>query len=239
MNRYCTDKIIYVGQHLYEEAIALGYARRSQAVLVENGIDLSPFRRSHPTLRKLLRESMGVKDQTSLFICVARQAIEKSIDVLLYATARLKEDNADFCLWLVGDGDQRVSLETLSRELSLGDHVRFLGSRTDIPDLLAASDAFVLLSSYEGRTLSVMEAQAAGLPCVLSDVGDHPFMLVEGKTGYIVPRGDASAAAHAMRLLLDRENRLKMSAQAHQHAFSHFDQKEQNEKTISLYRLFR
>ena len=236
LNRTMTTKIIYVGKHVYEEALALGYARLAQAELVENGIDLTPFRIDYTHRRKMLRTQTKTPLDMPVFVCVARLSSQKRQDVLLHAAAILKKNGMVFHLWLVGEGPERVALEQLSQELSLSDIVIFHGSRTDIPALLAASDVFVLLSDYEGRTLSVMEAQAAGLPCILSNVGDHPFMVQEGETGFIVPPRSPSAAAQAMqKMLTSVPQRIEMGEKAKKYAFTHFDKELQHKQSLNIY----
>jgi glycosyltransferase involved in cell wall biosynthesis len=106
-------------------------------------------------------------------------------------------------LVLAGEGKLRGELEKQVEQLGLQNKVAFLSVRADIPDLLAASDVFVLASDYEGQPLCVMEAMAAGLPVVSTKVGGIPELLNEGEEGFLVPPVDASGFAAAMRRLLD------------------------------------
>jgi len=99
---------------------------------------------------------------------------------------------------LVGDGELRLSLERQAEAACLNGHVRFLGYRNDVPAVLAASDVLVLPSFAEDVPLVILEAMAAGLPVVASDVGGVREAVVHGMTGLLVPPGDARALAEAI-----------------------------------------
>jgi glycosyltransferase involved in cell wall biosynthesis len=105
-------------------------------------------------------------------------------------------------LLVVGDGSQRPRLEALSQELGLDpERVRFLGFRSDIPNLLTAADFFVLASRDEGLPLALLEAMSHGLPAVSTSVGGVPEVVANGEDGLLVPSGDVAAMAQAIGLL--------------------------------------
>jgi glycosyltransferase involved in cell wall biosynthesis len=102
-------------------------------------------------------------------------------------------------------------------------HVRLLGARNDVPQLLSASDVYVSASHWEGLPLTVLEAMAAGLPIVATGVGDVPRVVVAG-TGVIVPPRDPSALAKALRNLLAEPERMRVMGQTAQaHIARHFN----------------
>jgi glycosyltransferase involved in cell wall biosynthesis len=106
----------------------------------------------------------------------------------------------------------------------LANRVHFLGLRSDIPDVLGATDVFVLSSDWEGNPLSVMEAMASGLPIVSTDAGGVPTLFESGKEGFIVARGDAQALGKSMASLLrDRETRESLGRAAARRARQNFD----------------
>jgi glycosyltransferase involved in cell wall biosynthesis len=96
---------------------------------------------------------------------------------------------------IVGDGPQREQIEVAARGAGMSEQVLLLGSRQDIPDLLAALDLFVLTSRTEANPVSILEAMATGLPVVATRVGSVPETVLDGQTGYLVESGDAEAMA--------------------------------------------
>lgn len=132
-----------------------------------NAIDAKRFRYD-PEQRRKMRDALGLKDELTI-AHVARFRTEKNhafmIDVLLEAL----KVRGDITLIFVGDGPQEEAVKAKAKACGVENHVRFLGSRGDVPDILQAADVFVLPSSWEGQPLTVMEAQASGLQCLVSD----------------------------------------------------------------------
>jgi glycosyltransferase involved in cell wall biosynthesis len=126
-------------------------------------------------------------------------------------------------LLIVGDGRLRGELESLSRELGLGGAVTFLGARTDIAEVLAAFDVFVLSSVQEGVPLAVVEAMGAGKPVIATDVGGLRLLVKPSVNGVLVPPADPAALASAMRdLATDPDLRRAMGARGRQIARESF-----------------
>jgi L-malate glycosyltransferase len=118
-------------------------------------------------------------------------------------------------LSIVGDGPLRSSLEDLVRHLGIVKKVRFLGIRKDVPELLFNSDIFAMTSLWEGMSISILEALAAGLPIVATKVGGNPEIIEDGVSGILVPKGDAEGFAEAvLSLLRDPAKRTRMSVAA-------------------------
>jgi glycosyltransferase involved in cell wall biosynthesis len=117
---------------------------------------------------------------------------------LLRAAAELPEAVFAFA----GDGPLRPELEREAARLGVEDRVRFLGHREDVPDLLAASDVFALPSLYEGSSLALLEAMAAGRAVVSSSIGGTAELIEDGANGLLVPPGDVGALSSAIRRLL-------------------------------------
>jgi glycosyltransferase involved in cell wall biosynthesis len=134
---------------------------------------------------------------------VANLRAEKGLEVLLAAAARVVRDRPGTVFQLVGNGTMRERLEAQARELGLGDAVRFLGHREDVPEVLHGSDLFVLPSRSEAFPNGVVEGMAAGLPVVASDVGGIPELIEHERNGLLVPVGDDQALAAALLRLID------------------------------------
>ncbi len=138
------------------------------------------------------------------------------MDLAIEATTRLPELN----LVIVGDGPERARLEAMAGAAAPG-RVHFLGQTTQPQFALAAADMVVLPSDTEGQPRVAVEAGLSGLPVVATAVGGVGEIIEEGRTGLLVPPGDASRLAEAMRIALAARER--MGAAARQHCAARFD----------------
>jgi glycosyltransferase involved in cell wall biosynthesis len=179
---------------------------------------------SPQTTRAAWRAKQGFPEEAILFVCVARFAPQKNHALLINAFAKGPASDPRAHLVLAGEGVLRAELQVRVNQLGLTSRVHFLGLRTDIPDVLGASDVFVLSSAYEGNPLSVIEAMAAGLPVVGTSVGGVPELLQNGTEGFIVPPDNAEQLSDAMMTLLKDGNlRSVMGAAAATRAKEKFD----------------
>jgi glycosyltransferase involved in cell wall biosynthesis len=170
------------------------------------------------------RAKEGFRETDVLFGCVARFAPQKNHALLLQAFAQGPASDPKAHLVLSGAGGLLEPAKALARDLGLSDRVHFLGVRTDIPDVLAAMDVFVLSSDWEGNPLSVIEAMAAGLPTVSTAAGGVPELIESGKEGFVVPLGDLDGLAKSMTFLLNHKPvRETMGAAAARRARDKFD----------------
>jgi glycosyltransferase involved in cell wall biosynthesis len=152
-------------------------------------------------------------------IFVGRLVRVKRVDVLLDAAARVARERPRLRVAIVGDGPLREELERQAAELGLAHNVTFFGRRDDVAELFGRVRIFVLPSDSEGLALSVMEASMAGLPCVVSDVGDLADLVVDGRNGWRVPRRDPEAlAGRLLDLLADPERLVAFSRAAREAA---------------------
>jgi glycosyltransferase involved in cell wall biosynthesis len=163
--------------------------RADRTVVVHNGVELDrPRRLPGPTTGPVTLVSVGrlrpPKDFTTLV---------RAMTAVDPGSARLR---------IAGDGPERAALATEVARLGLDRVVELLGTRSDVDDLLAAADLFVLSSDSEGLPMSVLEAMAAGLPVVASAVGGVPELVLDGETGALVPPRDSAALAGAIRRIV-------------------------------------
>ena len=186
--------------------------------VIRNGIEMEAQGRSREEMRHLLdihnRPTAGM---------VARLAPVKNHAMLLHAWKLVQQRVPDAVLLVVGDGSQEKPLQDLTRQLSLQDSVRFLGFRRDIGDLLRSMDVFVLSSFSEGLSLTLLEAEAMGLPVVATDVGGNPEVVQHEQTGLLVPTdAPESMAAALARLLQDPDERSRMGQRGREFYGEHF-----------------
>jgi glycosyltransferase involved in cell wall biosynthesis len=189
------DVILAISEGVREALIGSGVPP-GRVRVVPSGIDPAPFQA--PYDRAALRESLGVPADIVLVLHVAALAPHKSQTDLLKAAALLRDRSAPIRVWIAGEGLLRDSLEREHASLVLGDFVRFLGFRKDVPDLLRAADLFCLSSYLEGLGTSILDAMAAGLPVVATRVGGIPEVVAEGETGLLVPAREPRALADAL-----------------------------------------
>ena len=126
----------------------------------------------------------------------------KNHSTFLRVAARLSPKFPTLEFLLVGDGPLRPKLEKMALELGLGDRIRFLGERHDLPAVLAAMDISVSLSSSESLSNAILESMAAGVPVVATRVGGNPELVREGETGFLVPPDNEGRFVEALQLLL-------------------------------------
>jgi glycosyltransferase involved in cell wall biosynthesis len=191
--------------------------------VISNGIPAEYYARPK-TPRSEWRAREGFRDDDVLFVCVARFAPQKNHEMLLKAFAEGPASDPNAHLILVGEGVLQERLEDQAKNLGLARRIHFLGLRTDIPDVLGATDVFVLSSDYEGSPLSVMEAMASGRPIVSTAVGGVPDLFENGKEGLIVQPGDVQGLSNAMAYLLgNREARVSLGTAAARRARENYD----------------
>ena len=178
---------------------------RGRVRVVPNGADLPDEAAEHPVSRRL-RAGLGASAMKPLWVCAARLEEQKGHDVLLEALAGVRRRGLDFVAAFAGDGSRRAVLERRAAELSLADHVRFLGMVEEIGPLLAAADAVVMPSRWEGLPLTLLEALARARPVVASAVGGIPEVVEDRISGRLVPPGDVGALEEALEWLHRRSD---------------------------------
>lgn len=190
---------------LADAAVAISHSVRDSLVqylkvpenrisVIHNGAILERFHRGQTEGGKTLR-----------LIYVGRLIEEKGVQTILQALGYLRD--ADCRLTIVGDGDYRAPLQAIAKELDIDSRVQFLGTRDDVPELLAASDVFVHLPDCaEGFGIAVVEAMASGLICVCGDRGALPEIVEDGVSGFLVKNNDPERLAEIVRAIAGNPN---------------------------------
>ncbi|HUR82778.1 MAG TPA: glycosyltransferase family 4 protein [Thermoanaerobaculia bacterium] len=184
LNRWASRVIVV------SAALGRAYADLKNVRVVHNGIDVSRFARDRSSTRARLDKEFGVSPGAKIAVAVSVLRARKGIEVLLEAAARVP----DTTFLIIGDGPMRAEWESLART----DNVRWAGHRTDVEELLAGCDVFVHPSLEDAFPTVLLEAMAAGLPVVASNVGGIPEIVVDGVTGILVPPGQPDAIAAAL-----------------------------------------
>jgi glycosyltransferase involved in cell wall biosynthesis len=157
--------------------------------VIPNGVDTKRFAPVPDT--SVVRRELGIGPTDPVVTIVAALRPEKNHELFLTMASRVLCELPAAQFLIIGDGSRRESLEQLARTLGIDKRVRFLGSRSDVPRLLSATDVFALTSHNEANPVSILEAMSVGRPVVATDVGSIREAVSEGQTGHLVPPGDA------------------------------------------------
>jgi N-acetyl-alpha-D-glucosaminyl L-malate synthase BshA len=179
--------------------------------VVPNGIDLDRFRELSS---ERCRAALNIRANEKIIISVGRLHPIKGHKYLIESLKTICKQHKDVQLILVGDGEEKYSLELLVEKLDLGAKVKFVGAikNEDIPKYMAASDIFVLPSLSESFGIVNLEAMASGLPIVASKVGGVPEIVIDGENGFLVePESPKEIAEKVTILLEDDELRKRIS----------------------------
>lgn len=180
------------------DALVHGYGfPRERTIAVYEGISTSYFKPCEAR-RAALRARLGIGFEDFLLICVARLAEEKGLDILIHALSRVLRQGIRCKCLILGEGPLREQLTRKVNCLGLPNFVRFEGYQDDIRPYLQAGSAFVLTSLFEGFPVSVLEAMASGLPCIVTDVGGNSEIVNDDGVGMLIPPGSVEEAEKAI-----------------------------------------
>jgi len=229
------DRIICISKAIVEQCAEKPYIGREKLHLVHSAADLDRF--ANPDAEGVASWRGKWKDRHPVIAVVGRLRREKGHRFLFEAVARLRDRFPGILVVVAGDGSLREELREYARALGIGEQVLFLGFRTDVAEILAASDIFALPSLSEGLGTAIIEAAAAGRPIAATRVGGITDIVADGETGLLVEPGDAEGLARAIgRLAEDRAFAERLGEAAKRYAFEHFAAENLVEKTEAVYR---
>lgn len=218
-----TTRLIGNSQPVADFYQQLGYPT-DRITVIPNGIDPAP-----PTAacefpsREAFCSAFNIPAEAKIIAYVGRLAAQKRLTDLLWATVLLQSFDHPVCFVIVGDGPDRGMLEQWSRSVQCDSVTRFIGHRDDARLLLPFFDAFWLASDFEGQSNSLMEAMAAGLPVIVSDIAPNRELVTDGQTGLVVPVGDRPAFTKAaLKLFEDPALARQLGDHARQHMLDRF-----------------
>jgi glycosyltransferase involved in cell wall biosynthesis len=177
-----------------------------------------------------------VAERGPVLLNVARMHRDKNHTILLDAFRKVLEHHPAATLILIGRGRRRAEIEETIRDLDLHDSVRILEARTDVGDLYHLADLGVLTSNREGFSIVVLEAMAAGLPQVLTDVGGNGEAVGDTGAAILVPPRDAPSLAATLLEVLDDPDRRRTMQRAARERATRFSVEVQVARTERLYR---
>ncbi len=208
-----TDGFIAVADSHGEYMLTKEGFPAKKVYVIPNGVDTNRFAPLPDAAS--VRTEIGVGAADPVVSIVAALRPEKNHELFLEMAARVLQQVSDAKFLVIGDGPCREPLEERAADLSITASVRFLGTRSDIPRLLATSDVFALTSHNEANPVSILEAMSVGKPIVATNVGSIKEVVTEGETGFLVPPGDAAAlTTRVVELLSDPLRAQAMGAAA-------------------------
>lgn len=195
LNHAVSEKIIFVSQKVYDLAVDSSSAPRHLSVVIPNGVDWDRFQYNYA------HQKFNKRDDHKIITFIGRLDVQKNIDLLLTALTMVQEHNDLARLWLIGDGPHFKELQSKAQVLGISEIVKFWGFQANVVPFLAASDIYVLPSHYEAMSISLLEAMAAGLPCIVTRAGENAALIEDGIQGFVIE--DASSMAHRINQLIN------------------------------------
>ena len=208
---FMSDLVVPVSKTMGEQIRAIPGLDARKIEPIQNGVDTRRF--FVPEVRQSVRKELGLAPGDAVIIFAGRLEVMKRVDVLLSALAAQLAQFPNTHLLIVGEGTLKSELMAQAQGLGIADHVRWLGFRRDVPQLLAAADIYAQSSNNEGLSLSILEAMAAGKTIVSTDVGAAREVLEHDITGLIVPPDDTTKFAASLRTVLDDPQKASHLAQ--------------------------
>ncbi len=230
-----TDKIITLTKLEIEQHLKAGVGEREKFIAIYSGIEIEKFLSVGVNAGEKKRD-LQIPSGVPVLGTVGRLDSVKGHKFLLDAIPYIKRASQGIKVLIIGDGPLRLDLENQAKRLGVEDNVLFLGMRDDVPELLNCIDVFVLPSLYEGMGRALVEAEAAGVPVVATQVGGVPEVVLDGKTGILIPPKDPARLAEAVILLLkDKDKRISMGIEGRKFVTRLFGTEAMINKVSDLY----
>jgi glycosyltransferase involved in cell wall biosynthesis len=221
-----TCKTICVSNSVKEFVLTKEKISPSKVDVIYNGISFKD-----QLTRQQARQKYNAADHELIITTVANLHINKGHKVLLDAFSNILKKSPQVKCWIIGKGPEEKELKEQVKELNIEANVIFWGGRSDVFDMLAASDIFVLASiEREGMALSVVEAMASNVPVVVTKVGGLPELIQDKKEGLVIPPNDSNKLTEALEELINDPHKRQIFAQE---ANKKFHAKFESQKMIS------
>jgi glycosyltransferase involved in cell wall biosynthesis len=232
-----TDAIVAISERIRQELSERHrIGRESQYHVVPLGFDLRPFAAIDAAARSAARTTLALAPTALVVTTVGRLTAIKDHRLFLEMAARVAERRPDAVFLIVGDGELRAELEQQAHALGIAGRTRFAGWQRDLATVYAATDVFALTSRNEGTPVALIEAMAAAVPGVATDVGGMPDVVTGPECGSLVPSGDATAMAAAVDDLLgDAAMRRRIGAAGRDSVMARYGQDRLVRDIVTLY----
>jgi glycosyltransferase involved in cell wall biosynthesis len=221
------QKIICVSEYDRQLALNMMPKNGDKLVTIHNGIT---------DMKEVTKSDIHSAEMTLKIAMVARFSQPKDHKILLNALAELKKEKFRFKASFVGDGPLLKEIEFLAKSMDLSEDINFLGAKSNVDEILKKQDVFVLMSKWEGLPISILEAMREGLPVIASNVGGVGEAVIDGKTGFLIPRDDVSCLAKRLKEVQDNlELRIAMGIHGRNRFEEYFTIDKMMEETLKTY----
>jgi glycosyltransferase involved in cell wall biosynthesis len=233
------DQLVAVSDKQRQDLIRHHSLPPQRIVTIPNGVPANPHV-GDVALRARVRAEFGIPKNAPLIGTVAVLSEQKGTTYLLQAAERIHRERPDVRFLIVGGGPLESHLRAEAAARGLSSVVIFSGARGDVPALLNAFDVFVMASLWEAMPLALLEAMAARLPIVVTDVGQNRAIVKDAACGVVVAPRDVAALATAIReLLVDRPKATQLAAAALRRMQQEFTTARMVERYEALYERLR
>jgi glycosyltransferase involved in cell wall biosynthesis len=215
------DAIVCVGRQQYDQALRKSLSKTDRFHVIRNGVSVPET--ISPEKRTELRTQLRLGPNSTVVGMIARLAPQKGVGMFLDCAARVIKANPQAVFLLIGNGPEEAQANERIKALGLGDRLRLLGHRDDAENLYGAFDVLALSSLYEGLPYVLLEGMACGLPVVATDVLGTSELVEDGRSGRLVPAGDAERmAACLLELIASPETRERLGHAGRERVRSEF-----------------
>lgn len=209
----CAREIVFVSTYLKNYFVAGNLAKASKARVIYNGIDIGKFKSDSDT-RCATRQDIGVDKDGFVVAAIGDLRPAKDYETAIQAIAVLKDKIPGLVLIVAGTmTDLHPRLEVLCKKLNVSEHVKFLGFRADVIDILKASDLYLTTSTSEGFSLTLVEAMSSEIPVIATRCGGPEEIVSPGKTGILVEKGNYEEIASSIEHVYSNRDEAHMLAE--------------------------
>lgn len=234
MCSFFTDVLITINKE--DNAFAQKHMHAKKVYYVPGvGINVEAIQNVNVDIKKK-RKEMGVPEDARLLFSVGELNQNKNHALIINALKELNDKTIHYCI--AGSGAKEEVLSDLAKEKNLLGNVHFLGQRSDVKELLYASDIFCFPSFREGLPVSVMEAMSAGLPCVATNIRGTEDLIKDGRNGILISPTDVAGAKDAIRTLIENDALKETMGNHNKEDVLMFSREQVDKEMISLYELF-
>lgn len=229
-------KIITVSRIVEDDLVLNQGIDPRKIVTIYNGVDLERFSKVNPLTKKKIRRELGIDSRKQVVGMIAQLTSWKGIPYFLKAIPSILKKHPSVVFLIIGDGSERKNLVTIVETLGISLNVIFAGFRTDMPEIISIMDISLLSSLREGLPNVLIESMAMSKPIVATDVGGVSELVINNKTGFLIPPRDSTALSDVViELLEDKEKAEKFGEAGREYVEQKFSLTQMVSKYENLY----